>query len=98
MKRVITSANFGGYKYRYEVHWMSPDGNDKLLGGSNDLSEAERIAIDNLNRIFTNPWEDSSRKALFIENCYIYDCELDDVVDSIAVENKQDTLLNKLSY
>lgn len=96
MKRVITSASYTGYKYRYEVHWMTPNGTDKLLGASNDLSQAERIAIDNLNRIMESPWETPQRKALFIQNCYIYDAETDQDVSTDALLDIEDDMMSRL--
>lgn len=96
MKRVIKSASYMGYKYRYEVHWMTPSGEDKLLGGSKSLSGAEKIALDQLDHIYENPWETPQRKRLFIENCYIYDSELDADVTTDAVVDKEDALLSML--
>ena len=55
MYRVVKAASFGGYKYRYEVHWMTPEGSDKLLGGSRELAGAEKIALNQLDSIYENP-------------------------------------------
>lgn len=96
MKRVIKSANFWGYNYRYEVHWISPQGTDKLLGGSNDIKEAERIAINQLNELMKNPWETKKNKALFIQNCYIYDSKTDSDATTMALEDIEDGMLSEL--
>lgn len=97
MYRVVKAASFGGYKYRYEVHWMTPEGSDKLLGGSRELAGAEKIALNQLDSIYENPWETPQRKALFIENCYIWDSENDVEVTTDAVVDKEDALLGMLS-
>lgn len=97
MKRVIKSASYMGYKYRYEVHWVTPDGADKLLGASNDLSQAEKIAIDNLNRVMESPWETPQRKTLFIQNCYIYDAETDQDVSTDTLIDIEDGMMSELS-
>lgn len=97
MYRVIKSASYMGYKYRYEVHWMTPKGEDKLLGASDDLNHAEKIALDNLDRIYESPFENDRNKLLFIENCYIYDAETDQEVTTDAVIDKEDALMSMIN-
>ena len=64
IKESLKEANYGPYKYRYEVHWVSPEGKDILLGANNDFEAVEEIAINQIQELLTNPWES-------IENKYI---------------------------
>ena len=88
MKRVIVSA-VGPWKTKYTVHWLSPEGKDCLLGGSNSLEEAVQIGADEANELLENPWETDERRLLFLENMYIaegdrvIDTELDDITDGM---------------
>lgn len=94
MKRYIKSASLGGYKYPYEVHWISPDGNDKLLGANKTLQGAVDIAIRKINEIFESPFETDERKYHFIDNTYIYDAKSDKVIDDYTLEEAQDNLMS----
>ena len=96
MKRYIKSASFGGYKYQYEVHWVSPDGEDELLGASKTLKGAVDIAIRQINRVAENPFEEDERKYHFIDNTYIYDAKSDRVIDDYTLEEAQDNLMSML--
>lgn len=88
MKRVIVSA-VSPWKTKYTVHWLSPEGKDCLLGGSNSLEEAVQIGADEANELLENPWETDERRLLFLENMYIaegdrvIDTELDDITDGM---------------
>lgn len=88
MKRVIVSA-VRPWKTKYTVHWLSPEGKDCLLGGSNSLEEAVQIGADEANELLENPWETDERRLLFLENMYIaegdrvIDTELDDITDGM---------------
>lgn len=88
MKRVIVSA-VHPWKTRYTVHWMSPDGKDCLLGGTNNLEEAIQIGSDQVDELLDNPWETDERRLLFLENMYIaegdrvIDTDLDNIVDGV---------------
>lgn len=88
MKRVIVSA-VSPWKTKYTVHWLSPEGKDCLLGGSNSLEEAVHIGADQANELLENPWETDKRRLLFLENMYIaegdrvIDTELDDITDGM---------------
>lgn len=96
MKRVIKAARYMGRDYRFEIHRTSPDGNDCLLGASNDIKEAERIAIDHVKEMYSNPFKTTKRKRHFIENTYMYDSELDQDADTIEFSNIQELYLAKL--
>lgn len=70
MKRMIRSS-VSPWKVKYSVHWISPDGKDCLLGGSNSIEEANAIAKKQVIHIFDSPFETDERKLHFIENLYI---------------------------
>ena len=72
--KILIKASYP-WKTRYSVHWVSPDGKDCLLGGSNSLAEANRIAKDQAAEIFKNPWETDERKLHFLDTMYILDTE-----------------------
>lgn len=58
-------------KTKYKIRWISPDGNDCLLGGSNDYDEANNIAIEQAKELLNNPFESKERKSTFIKGIYI---------------------------
>lgn len=95
MKRVI-KASYGYYKTRYEVHWISPDGNDKLLGGSKTEEGANEIAQEQAKEIFESPWESDKRKFHFLENLYIVDTETEQDVETIDTADYIDSLMSEL--
>lgn len=101
MKRWIHSTNISAavspWKTRYEVHWISPDGKDCLLGGSKTFEGAQDIARDQADQIFDNPWETNERKFKFLENMYIYDAENGDE-DAMSVETEEyiDNLMSEI--
>ena len=74
MKRLIKTSH-NPWKIRYSVHWISPDGKDCTIGGSNSVSEANRIAKAQATEIFKNPWETNERKISFLDTMYILDAE-----------------------
>lgn len=69
---------------KYEVHWISPDGNDCLLAGSNNLEDANEMAIEQARHIFENPWETNERKVKFLDSIYICDTKTDDGRDYLS--------------
>lgn len=95
MKRIIYSS-LGSYNYQYEVHWVSPEGKDYLLGKSKSLEKAEKIALDQIDQVYESPFESPERKVIFIEQTYIYDAFNDKDVTTYAVEDTQDSLLGML--
>ena len=96
MKKYIKSANYGGYHFRYEAHWISPSGNDKLLGGSHTLKGAEQIAMNQAEELFNNPFEDDSRKLVFLESLYLYDSETDKDCTTYDLDDYVDRLMSEI--
>lgn len=96
MKRLVR-ASYSPWKTRYSVHWISPDGRDCLLGGSNSLSEANRIAKEQADEIFESPWETDERKFRFLENMYILDNETESD-DNMSFETEEyiDNLMSEI--
>lgn len=60
-------------KTKYEVHWITPDGEDCLLGGSPNIESANRIAMNQAERIFESPWESKENKFKILDSIYIYE-------------------------
>lgn len=96
MKRLIKTSH-NPWKIRYSVHWISPDGEDCVLGGSNSVSEANRIARDQADEIFRNPWETNERKISFLDTMYILDAETESD-DNMSFETEEyiDKLMAKI--
>ena len=84
-------------KTQYEVHWISPDGKDCLLGGSASIERANRIARERANDIFYNIFETNERKMHFLENIYIIENgkESSDAMDT-ETEEYIDNLMSEL--
>lgn len=84
-------------KTKYEVHWISPDGKDCLLGGSATTEGANRIAREQADHIFDSPFESNERKMHFLENMYIIEKgrESSDAM-SVDTEEYIDNLMSEL--
>ena len=97
MKRLIKTSH-NPWKIRYSVHWISPDDKDCTIGGSNSVSEANRIAKEQAAEIFRNPWETNERKISFLDTMYILDAETESE-DNISFETEEyiDKLITKIS-
>ena len=91
MKRYIRSnfsghsvSNYyknGGGKFRYTISWLSPNGKYCLLGKTNSLDEAAKIAYEQAEEVLTNPWETDERKILFLKNLGIEDNQTGELVE-----------------
>lgn len=95
MKRYIQSG-VSPWKTKYTVHWISPDGKDCLLGGSNSIAGANQIARDQAKEIFENPWETDDRIFHFLENIYIVDVNTEEDVMDIETEEYIDNLMSEI--
>jgi len=93
--RKITSA-IRPFKTKYEVHWISPDGKDCLLGGSNDLEEANEIACEQAKEIFESPFETNERKFHFLQELYVV--ELPSEKDAMLTDTEDyiDNLMSEI--
>lgn len=94
MKKWIHAA-VRPWKVRYEVHWLSPDGRDCLLAGSNNLDEAVKSGQRQAQGIFESPFETDDRKFLFLKEMYIFDTENNRVVDT-DLDDYTDDLMSEL--
>ena len=94
MKRWIHAA-VRPWKVKYEVHWLSPDGKDCLLAGSNNLDEAVKLGEKQAQELFESPFETDDRKFLFLKEMYIYDKENDRVVDT-DLDDYTDNLMSEI--
>ena len=83
------------WKTKFEVHWISPDGNDCLLGGSSTIDGINEIAQDQAYQIFDSPFETNERKFKFLESIYLLEietgldamlCETEDYIDNLMSE------------
>lgn len=95
MKKYIKSA-VSPWKTKYQVHWISPDGKDCLLGGANSIEQANEIAMNQAQEIFENPWESDERKFQFLDSIYIV--QLDNESDAMLIDTEDyiDNLMSEL--
>jgi len=84
------------WKTKYTVHWISPDGNDCLLGGSNSYEEADKIGVEQARHIFESPFETDQRKKLFLMNMYMYDEEEGKEIDGREMDDVADMLMSEI--
>ena len=95
MKRYIKSG-VTPWKTRYTVHWISPDGKDCLLGGSNSIQEANDIAKRQAQEIFESPFESNERKFQFLETIYVVDMQTEQDVMDIDTDDYIDSLMSEI--
>lgn len=95
MKRWVHAA-VNPWKTKYEVHWISPDGKDCLLGGSKTVEGANKIARNQADSIFDSPFETNERKMHFLENMYIVDAQTEKDVMDIDTDEYIDNLMSEL--
>lgn len=95
MKRYISSG-FTPWKTRYQVHWVSPDGKDCLLGGSNDINKVNEMTMNQARSLFDSPWESKVRKLKFLDSLYVVDVETEEDAMSYEAEEYIDSLMSEL--
>ena len=78
MKRYIKSANWGGYNYRYEVHYTASNGEDVLFGATNDFDSVVSYVRKCIKSILDWFAETPKAKARALDSIYVYDAEEDD--------------------
>lgn len=96
IEEVSITASVGPWKVKYQVHWISPDGNDCLLGGSNNIEEANRIAEEQARHIFESPFETPERKHHFLDTLYIVDLDTERDAMLTDTEDAIDSLMSEL--
>ena len=84
------------WKVQYEVHWISPDGKDCLLGGANDIDEVNAMAINQANELYNNPFETPERKVEFLLNLYIAATGTEDDAMLTSTEDYIDDLIRRI--
>lgn len=69
----IAAAKYGGYNFRYAVHYIGHDGRDILFGASAHLEDANEMAERCALGIFESPWESDKSKFRILDSIYVYD-------------------------
>lgn len=92
----LNEAHFAGYNYTYGVH-AHPSGPDILLGGSNDLEQAEEIGITQVKSILDNPFMSAQEKSDYINTIYISDDNQEIELSVPKFEQFVETSLDSLS-
>ncbi len=95
MKRYVKSG-ITLWKVKYEVHWISPDGKDCLLGGSNSIEEANEIAKNQAQEIFESPFETTERKFKFLDSLYVVEVATERDAMSLDTEEYIDNLMSEI--
>ncbi len=95
MKKLI-KASVVPWKVKYQVHWISPDGKDCLLGGSNNIEEANRIAEEQARELFESPFETPERKHHFLDSLYVVEVETEQDAMLTDTEDAIDSLMSEL--
>lgn len=93
----LKEADYGSYKYRYEVHYSTNEKLDVLFGASKTVEGANNIALNCARNIFSNPWESNVEKFNIIDSIYIIDSETEEDVMSIDTEEYLDNLMSELN-
>lgn len=93
---VSITASVNPWKVKYEVHWISPDGKDCLLGGANDIDEVNAMAINQANELFDSPFETDERKLKFLTELYIVDTATGDDAMLTSTEDYIDDLIRRI--
>ena len=92
----LNEAHFARYNYTYGVH-AHPSGPDILLGGSNDLEQAEEIGITQVKSILDNPFMSAQEKSDYINTIYISDDNQEIELSVPKFEQFVETSLDSLS-
>ena len=92
----LNEAKFMGKSYKFGVH-AHPQGKDIILGGSQTLEGAEKIAVEQADRLLDSPWMSSKEKYLYLDTIYIADDEDEEVVDAPDFEDYIVSVLEELS-
>jgi hypothetical protein len=96
MKRYIRSSGVTPWKTTYQVHWISPDGKDCLLGGANSQRAANKIACEQAQEIFESPFETNERKFKFLDSIYIVEVATEEDAMTIDTEEFIDNLMSEI--
>ena len=92
----LKEAKFGGFSYKFGVH-AHPQGRDIILGGSQTLEGAEKIAVEQADKLLENPWMTNKEKYDYLDTIYIADDEEEEIVDSSVFEDYIESVLEELS-
>lgn len=96
IQTAVSEAYYGMHNYKFSVN-AYPNGRNILLGGSDTTEGAEKIAINQAQQVFENPWMTDKEKYDYIKTIYIVDDENEEEANTIEFDNYTDELLSELS-
>ena len=92
----LTEAKFGGYSYTYGVHAIGLDGRDRILAGAKTEEEVVKLAIEQAQKVFENPFMSSNEKYKYIDDMYISNDDTEQLVEPAGFDDYIDGLLSEL--
>lgn len=92
----LTEAKFGGYSYTYGVHAIGFDGRDRILAGAKTEEEVVKLAIEQAQKVFENPFMSSNEKYRYIDDMYISNDDTEQLVEPAGFDDYIDGLLGEL--
>lgn len=92
----LTEAKFGGYSYTYGVHAIGFDGRDRILAGAKTEEEVVKLAIEQAQKVFENPFMNSNEKYRYIDDMYISNDDTEQLVEPARFDDYIDGLLGEL--
>lgn len=92
----LTEAKFGGYSYTYGVHAIGFDGRDRILAGAKTEEAVVKLAIEQAQKVFENPFMSSNEKYRYIDDMYISNDDTEQLVEPAEFDDYIDGLLGEL--
>lgn len=92
----LTEAKFGGYSYTYGVHAIGFDGRDRILAGAKTEEAVVKLAIEQAQKVFENPFMSSNEKYRYIDDMYISNDDTEQLVEPAGFDDYIDGLLGEL--
>lgn len=88
--------SWGLPNYQYEVWYTSSSGNDKLLGASDSFANIEDMAVRQMDKILSSPWEDKIDKSDIAKSFRIIDTKINREIKSDKLEDHREEALEML--
>lgn len=88
--------SWGLPNYQYEVWYTSSSGNDKLLGASDSFANIEDMAVRQMDKILSSPFEDKIDKTDIAKSFRIIDTKIKREIKSDKLEDHREEALEML--
>lgn len=84
------------FETKYSVHWISPEGKDCTLAGSDSIEDVQSQAKNQARQIYNSAFETDERKIHFLENIYIVEDETERDAMLTDTEDYINRLISKI--